>query len=101
MTRLWVMATVQPSFDMGDADFGQGAPMTQRTKLPLMVWGRRMMGDAPAEVDPKITFEIEAETGETFEVSFSLRGILTPVVMAYNWPPLKEALAQIEPPLKV
>jgi hypothetical protein len=56
----------------------------------LMILGRRMMGDAPTETDPKITFELEAETGETFEVSFSLRGILSTVVMAQNWPPLKE-----------
>ena len=75
--------------------------MTQRTKLPLMVLGRRMMGDSPTETDPKITFELEAETGETLEVSFSLRGILSTVVMAQNWPPLKEELAQLEPQTKV
>jgi len=74
--------------------------MTQRTKLPLMVLGRRMMGDAPTETEPKITFELEAETGDIFEVSFSLRGILSTVVMAHNWPPLKEELAQVEPPTK-
>jgi hypothetical protein len=71
--------------------------MTQRAKLPLMVLGRRMKGDAPADANPKITFELEAETGETFEVSFSLRGILSTVVMARNWTPLKEELAQLEP----
>ena len=75
--------------------------MTQRIKLPLMILGRRMMADAPTETDPKITFELEAETGETFEVSFSLRGILSTVVMAHNWSPLKEELAQVEPPIKV
>jgi len=43
-----------------------------------------MLGDAPTEHDPKITFELEAETGDIFEISFSLRGILSTVVMANN-----------------
>jgi hypothetical protein len=68
------------------------------TSLPTIVMGRRMMGDAPTEDNPKITFELEAETGEIFKVSFSLRGILTTIVMANNWSPLKDALAEIDPP---
>ena len=75
--------------------------MTQRTKLPLMVLGRRMMGDAPTEKDPKITFELEAETGEIFEISFSLRGVASTVTMGLNWPPLREALADVQPPIKL
>jgi hypothetical protein len=67
------------------------------TSLPTIVMGRRMMGDAPTEDNPKITFELEAETGEMFKVSFSLRGILSTVVMANNWPPLRDALAEMEP----
>ena len=59
--------------------------------------GRRMMGDAPTEDNPKITFELEAETGEMFKVSFSLRGILSTVVMANNWAPLRDAMAEMEP----
>jgi hypothetical protein len=60
-----------------------------------------MKGDAATEEDPTITFELEAETGQIFEVSFSLRGILSTVVMAHNWRPLKDALAEMEPPIKV
>jgi hypothetical protein len=74
--------------------------MMQRAKLPLMVLGRRMMGDAPTETNPKITFELEAETGEIFEISFSLRGVASTITMALNWPPLKEALAEIKPPIE-
>jgi hypothetical protein len=69
------------------------------TKLPKVVLGRKMLGDAPTEHDPKITFELEAETGDIFEISFSLRGILSTVVMANNWVPLKEALAEMPPPM--
>jgi len=54
-----------------------------------------MMGDAPTEIDPKIAFELEAENGEIFEVSFSLRGILSTFVMARNWPPLADELRQL------
>jgi hypothetical protein len=75
--------------------------MAKRTKPPTIVMGRSMAGGAPTEKDPKVTFELEAETGEIFEVSFSLRGILSTVVMAHNWTPLKEELAQVEPPIKV
>src|SRR5947209_6722234 len=38
--------------------------MTKRTRLPLIVFGRSMSGGAPTEEDPKIKFELEAETGE-------------------------------------
>jgi hypothetical protein len=72
----------------------------KRTKLPKVVLGRKMLGDAPTEDDPKITFELEAETGDIFEISFSLRGILSTVVMANNWAPLKEALAEMPPPIR-
>ena len=72
----------------------------KRTKLPKVVLGRKMLGDAPTEEDPKITFELEAETGDIFEISFSLRGILSTVVMANNWAPLKEALAEMPPPIR-
>lgn len=70
--------------------------MTERTKLPLIVLGRQMWGDAPTATDPRITFELEAETGEIFEVCFSLRGILSTAVMARNWTVLKQELAQLE-----
>ncbi len=70
--------------------------MTQPTKLPLIVLGRQMRGDASTATDPKITFELEAETGEIFEVRFSLRGIVSTAVMARNWPALKEALAELQ-----
>jgi hypothetical protein len=59
-----------------------------------------MRGDSPTEDDPQVTFELESETGEMFEVSFSLRGILSTVVMANNWTPLKEALAELPPPIR-
>jgi hypothetical protein len=75
--------------------------MAKRTKLPTIVMGRSMWGGASTEEDPKIAFELEADTGEIFEISFSLRGILSTVVMAHSWPPLKEELAQVEPPIKV
>jgi len=75
--------------------------MTKRTKLPTIVMGRSMRGGASTEKDPKVTFELEAETGEIFEVDFSLRGILSTVVMARNWTPLNEGLADMEPPIKV
>lgn len=75
--------------------------MTERTGLPTIVLGRSMRGDAPTAEDSKITFELEAETGEIFEVCFSLRGILSTVVMAQNWGPLKDELAQLDPPAKV
>ena len=72
--------------------------MTQKTKLPLIVMGRSMTGSSPTETNQKISFILEAETGEVFEVAFSLRGILSTVVQAHNWPPLREELAQLEPP---
>ncbi len=75
--------------------------MAHKTKLPLMVFGRRMIGDAPTETDPRITLEIEAETGEIFEFSFTQRGIASTVTVALNWPPLKEALADVKPPIKL
>ena len=75
--------------------------MVKRTRLPMIVMGRSMAGDPSAEKDPKITFVLEAETGEVFEACFSLRGILSTVVMAHSWTPLKEELAQLEPPTKV
>jgi hypothetical protein len=72
----------------------------KRTKLPKIVLGRSMRGSAPTENDSQVTFELESETGEMFEVSFSLRGILSTVVMANNWAPLKEALAELPPPTR-
>jgi len=59
-----------------------------------------MSGGAPTEEDPKIKFELEAETGEIFEVAFSVRGILSTLMMANNWPVLQDELAQLEPPTK-
>jgi hypothetical protein len=41
---------------------------------------------------PKVTFELESENGEIFDVSFSLRGILSTVMMAHGWAPLKDEL---------
>jgi hypothetical protein len=75
--------------------------MAKRTKLPTIVMGRSMAGGASTEKDPKVTFELEAETGEIFEVSFSLRGILSTVMMAHHWTPLKEELEQVETQIKV
>jgi len=63
--------------------------------------GGSMAGTPPNDCDPKVIFKLEAETGEVFEISFSLRGILSTVVMAHSWTPLKEELAQLEPPTKV
>jgi hypothetical protein len=75
--------------------------MTKRTRLPTIVMGRSMSHGDPTVKDPKATFELEAETGEVFEVSFTLRGILSTVMMAHSWSLLKEELAQLEPPTKV
>ena len=75
--------------------------MAKRMKLPKIVMGRSMTGSALTDNDPKIRFELEAETGEIFEVSFSLRGIASTVTMALNWPPLKMALADLQPPIKI
>ena len=70
--------------------------MTQR-KLPVIVMGRSMKGESPTETNPKISFELEAETGEIFEISFSLPGILSTFVLAQNWTPLKEELDALPP----
>jgi len=43
-----------------------------------------MAGDVPTAQDPKIKFELEAETGEIFEVAFSVRVILSTLMMANN-----------------
>jgi hypothetical protein len=60
--------------------------------------GRSMAGDPSTEEDPKATFVLEAETGEMFEVSFSLRGMLSTICMAHSWTLLRTELAQLEPP---
>jgi hypothetical protein len=60
-----------------------------------------MRTDEATQPDPHVTFELEAETGEIFEVGFSFRGMLSTAVMALNWPPLIEELGQLEPPTKV
>lgn len=75
--------------------------MVKRTRQPMIVMGRSMTGTPPNDGDPKVTFNLEAETGEVFEISFSLRGILSTVMMAHNWSPLNEELAQLEPPTLV
>jgi hypothetical protein len=72
--------------------------LTKRSRLPMIVLGRSMTADPATEKDPKITFALEAETGEIFEVCFSLRGMLSTICMAHNWPILKDELAQLEPP---
>ena len=72
--------------------------MAKRTRLPMIVMGRSMTASPSSEEDSNIKFELEAETGEIFEVCFSLRGILSTVVMAHRWPRLREELAQLEPP---
>jgi hypothetical protein len=82
-------------------EIGMIVLMAKRTRLPMIVMGRSMTSGPSNEEDPKVRFELEAETGEIFEVSFSLRGILSTVVMAHSWPPLKEELAQLEPPIKI
>jgi hypothetical protein len=58
--------------------------MMTRTKLPTIVMGRTMKQPAPTEKGAKVTFELEAETGEIFELEFSLRGLLSTVVMAHS-----------------
>jgi hypothetical protein len=75
--------------------------MAKRTRLPTIVTGRSMSHGDPTAKDRKATFEFEAETGEVFEVSVTLRGILSTLVMAHGWTPLKEELAQMEPPINV
>jgi len=72
--------------------------MAKSTRLPTIVMGRGMTGDPSTEKDPKATFMLEAETGEMFEVCFSLRGMLSTICMAHNWTLLREELAQLEPP---
>lgn len=72
--------------------------MAKRTRLPMIVLGRTMTSGPPTE---KASFELEAETGEIFEISFSLRGLLSTVAMALNWAPLREELAQLELPTKL
>jgi hypothetical protein len=37
-----------------------------------IILGRQMTDDASTEHDPKVKFELEAETGEILEVCFSL-----------------------------
>jgi hypothetical protein len=64
----------------------------------MIVMGRSMAADPSTEEDPKVSFELEAETGEIFEVSFSLRGILSTVTMAHGWVRLREELSQLDPP---
>jgi hypothetical protein len=75
--------------------------MGKRTRLPTIVMGRSLTSAPSTEEDPKIRFELETETGEIFEVSFSLRGILSTVMLARAWPLLREELAQLEPPIKL
>jgi hypothetical protein len=72
--------------------------MTTRTRLPTIVMGRSMSGDAPTKEDPEVKFELEAETGEIFDVKFSLRGILSTVVLAHGWTILKKELAELDRP---
>jgi hypothetical protein len=81
-------------------DYSKESTMAKRTKLPTIVMGRSMMAGPTTDEDPKVTFELEAETGEISEVGFSLRGLLSTVMMAHNWSPLKEELDQLEPPVK-
>ena len=69
-----------------------------RTRLPTIVMGRSMSGDALTKEDPKVDFALEAETGEIFDVKFSLRGILSTVVLAHGWKALKKELAELDRP---
>ncbi|WFU19569.1 hypothetical protein [Bradyrhizobium sp. CB3481] len=75
--------------------------MAKRTRLPTIVLCRSMTTHPSTEEHPEARFELEAETGEIFEVNFSLRGILSTVVMAHGWSRLREELAQLEPPTKI
>jgi hypothetical protein len=75
--------------------------MAKRTRLPTIMLGRSMRGSSATAENPDVTFELEAETGEIFEVNFTLRGILSTVVMAHSWSPVKDELAQMGPPTKV
>ena len=47
--------------------------MNHRTKLPIIVMSRRMTGEPATETNPKVTFELEAETGEVFVITFHSR----------------------------
>lgn len=72
-------------------------PEQQTIRLPLFTLARSMHGDAPERDDPKVTFQLQAETGQIFEASFSLRGILSTFVMARDWEPLRDELASLPP----
>jgi hypothetical protein len=67
----WATSQVWSDMKEGQLRWPHSA-MAKRTKLPTIVMGRSMGGGASAEKDPKVTFELDAETGEIFEVSFSL-----------------------------
>ena len=90
------------SVTVGREQFRNAAPRFYTAWVILVIlMGRSMAGGASTEKDPKVTFELEAETGEIFEVSFSLRGILSTVMMAHHWTPLKVELEQVETQIKV
>jgi hypothetical protein len=71
--------------------------MQDTKELPLIILARSMDGDAPDNADPKVTFELEAETGQLFEATFSLRGILSMFVMVRDWSPLRDELSSLPP----
>ncbi|NEV01425.1 hypothetical protein [Bradyrhizobium uaiense] len=48
--------------------------------------------------DHKNVFELEAKTGEIFEVEFSLRGILSTISLANGDPIIRAELADLDPP---
>jgi hypothetical protein len=57
-----------------------------------------MSVNASAPENTKPVFELEAETGEIFEVSFTLRGILSIITLAHGWTVLRKELAELDPP---
>ena len=69
--------------------------MAKMNKLPTIVSARQMISDAADVPDPRVTFQLEAENGELFELNFSLRGAVMTTSVALNWPPLREGLLEI------
>ena len=72
-----------------------------KEKIPHIVLAKSMSGSGSEAAEASATFTVEAETGQTFDLSFSLVGLLSIVVMARNWQQLQEELASLPPPTQV
>jgi hypothetical protein len=68
----------------------------QPTKLPAIIGGQSM-SSLLTTGEPKAKFFLEAETGEIFEVDFSLHALLVMFVFAQNWPAFTEELENLPP----